>query len=58
VITNKNIIIPEMFHSCALNKYWGGNQITKESLGIRELVGYNPKEPEEIITKYLRIHSR
>jgi len=59
VITNKNIIIPEIFHSCALiSRHWGGNQITKESLGIGEIMGCNPKEPEETIVKYLRIHLR
>jgi len=32
--------------------------MTKESLGIGEMAGYNPKEPKETITKYLRIHLR
>ena len=28
------------------------------SLGIGEIMGYNPKEPKEMIIIYLRIHSR
>jgi len=48
-----------MFHSCVLtSRHWGDNQITKESLGIGEIMGYNPKELEETIIKYSRIHSR
>jgi len=40
------------------SRHWGGNQIKKGSLGIGKMVGYNPKEPEETVAKYLRIHSR
>ena len=59
MITNENIIISKMFHSCVLtSRHWGDNQITKESLGIGEIMGYNPKELEETIIKYSRIHSR